>query len=148
MIDYAKRVRDNVGKHGFHATYVGPGEVPEYCYSTGIYETYALPEIIISSLPPKLSHELITQYVDRFSETGPLLNQRITAVNERFDYYLVPVASERIQDYVLATINYYGRKRFECLQLIYPDTEMRFPGEDGYDYDQELFGLFPPGEMA
>ena len=148
MIDYAKRVRDSVARNGFHTTSVGAGEKPAFSYSTGIYESYAIPEIIISALPPNLSQELISQYVDRFRATGPIIGERITAAKERFDYYLVPVPFVRVQDYVLATIKYYGSDPFELLQLIYPDTELLFPGEDGYDYDQELFGAFPPNHRA
>ena len=148
MIDYAKRVRDSVARNGFHITSVGAEEEPGFTYSTGIYKTYAIPEIIISALPPNLSAELISQYVDRFRATGPLVGERITAAKERFDYYLVPVPLVRIQDCVLATIKYYGSDAFEFLQLVYPDTELLFPGEEGYDYDQELFGAFPPDQRA
>jgi hypothetical protein len=148
MFDYAKRVRDSVARKGFHTTSVGAGDEPEFSYSTGIYESYAIPEIIISALPPNLSHELISQYVDRFRAAGPIIGERIFAEKERFDYYLVPVPLVRVQDYVLATIKYYGSAPFEILQLIYPDTELLFPGEDGYDYDQELFGAFPPDRKA
>jgi uncharacterized protein DUF4262 len=148
MIDYAKRVRDSVARNGFHITSVGAGEEPEFTYSTGIYKSYAIPEIIISALPPNLSAELISQYVDRFRATGPIIGKRITAAKERFDYYLVPVPLVRIQDYVLASIKYYGSAPFEFLQLIYPDTELLFPGEEGYDYDQELFGAFPADHTA
>jgi hypothetical protein len=45
-------------------------------------------------------------------------------------------------------MNYYGSNPFEFLQLIYPDTELLFPDEKGYDYDQELFGVFPPERRA
>jgi hypothetical protein len=91
---------------------------------------------------------LIAQYVDRFQATGPIIGQRITAKQERFDYYLVRVPLVRIQEYVLATVKYYGKAPFEYLQLIYPDTELLFPDEEGYDYDQELFGKFPPKGRA
>ena len=148
-MDYAKRVRDSIARSGFHTTTVGAGgDTPGFTYSTGIYKSYAIPEIIISALPPNLSHELISQYVDRFRTTGPVIGERITATKERFDYYLVPVPLSRIQEYVLASIKYYGSNPFEYLQLIYPDTEMLFPGEEGYDYDQELFGTFPPDPRA
>jgi hypothetical protein len=148
MIDYAQRVRDSVALSGFHTTSVGAGEKPAFSYSTGIYESFAIPEIIISALPPNLSHELISQYVDRFRATVPLIGERIAAAKERFDYYLVPVPLARIQDCVLATIKYYGSAPFEFLQLIYPDTQLLFPGEEGYDYDQELFGEFSPDDRA
>jgi hypothetical protein len=144
-MDYAKRVRDSIAQNGFHTTSVGEGDdKPGFSYSTGIYKSYAIPELIISALPPNLSHELIAQYVDRFRATGPIVGKRIAAEQERFDYYLVPVPLVRIQDYVLATIKYYGSAPFEYLQLIYPDADLLFPDEEGYDYDQELFGAFPP----
>ena len=148
MMDYAKRVRDSVARNGFHITSVGGGEEPGFTYSTGLYKSYAIPELIISALPPNLSAELISQYADRFRATGPVVGERIAAAKERFDYYLVPVPLVRIQDYVLATIKYYGSDVFEFLQLVYPDTEQLFPGEEGYDYDQELFGAFPPNDRA
>ena len=147
-MNYAKRVRDSVARNGFHITSVGGGEEPGFTYSTGIYKTYAIPEIIISALPPNLSAELISQYADRFRATGPVVGERITAAKERFDYYLVRVPLARIQEYVLASIKYYGKAPFKYLQLIYPDTELRFPDEKGYDYDQELFGAFPPDQRA
>ena len=144
IMDYAARVRESVARNGFHVTSVGGGPKPAFTYSTGIDESYALPELIISGLPPNLSHELISQYVERFKDSGLEIGQRVAAVEERFDYYLIAVSIDLIQDYILATFRYYGEIPFRCLQLVYPDTKLRFPYEDGYDYDQELFGTFPP----
>lgn len=141
--DYAATVRDNVTKHGFHSTWVGADESPSFCYSTGIFQTFSIPDIFISSLPPNLSHELISQYVKRHSLSGPQVNCRVKAIDERFDYYLVPVAVDRLSDYVLASYKFYGQMPFEYLQLIYPDAQNRFPGEVGYNYDQEIKGVFP-----
>lgn len=104
MTDFAARVRENVAKHGFHVTYVNCDESPSFCYSTGIYQTFSIPEIFISSLPPNLSHELIAQYIKRHSQKWPPLNQRIVAIDERFDYYLIPVAVDRLKEYVLASL--------------------------------------------
>lgn len=144
MIDYAAKVRENVATHGFHITHVDCRDSPSFCYSTGIWKTFSIPEIFISSLPPNLSHQLISQYVKRHSAAGPPLNQRVTAIDERFDYFLIPVALDRLENYVLASMKFYGDKPFDHLQLIYPDAELRFPNEAGYDYDQEIMGQFPP----
>ena len=148
MIDYAAQVRDNVTKHGFHTTWVGGEDSPSFCYSTGIYETFSIPEVFISSLPPNLCYELIDQYVERHTKSGPQPNQRVIAFDERFDYYLVPVSLDRLTEYVLASFKFYGQRPFKYLQLIYPDVENRFPNEDGYDYDQEIKGVFPPSSIA
>jgi hypothetical protein len=144
MMDYETKVRESVARNGFHVTSVGGGENVAFSYSTGIFESYDLPELIISALPPNLSYELISQYIIRFRETPLETGYRIEAMEEKFDYYLIPVSTDRIRDYMLATFRYYGEISFRCLQLVYPDTKLRFPHEDGYDYDQELFGTFPP----
>ncbi len=143
MQDYAEKVRTNIASHGFHTTYVLESETPAFCYSTGIFQQHGIPELFISALPPNLSHELIKQYIARFQATGPEIGTRVSAQEERFDYYLINVSNERLSDYVLATIKYYGDSPYQYLQLVYPDTEMRFPHEPGYDYDQELLGEFP-----
>ncbi|MCA8995233.1 MAG: DUF4262 domain-containing protein [Planctomycetaceae bacterium] len=123
-------------------TYVARDDAPSFCYTTGIFRTFSIPEIFISSLPPNLSHELVTQYVARFSHSTPPVNVRIGAAKERFDYFLVPVLPNRLQNFVLASYQFYNDEPFDCLQLIYPDTSLRFPHEDGYDYDQEILGEY------
>ncbi len=142
--DYARQVRENVARHGFHVTYVSSSDDPAFCYSTGIYKTHSIPELFLSALPPNLSHELITQYVDRHRNVSPQVGQRIKAEDERFDYYLIPVATDLLTDYALASFAFYGDERFEYLQLVYPDASLRFPHEPGYDYDQVLLTEFHP----
>ncbi|MEM7011494.1 MAG: DUF4262 domain-containing protein [Verrucomicrobiota bacterium] len=144
ITDYAAEVRKNVAEHGFHVTYVGRGDSPAFCYSTGIWETYSIPEIFVSSLPPNLSHELISQYIKRYTHEAPAINEQVAAIDERFDYYLIPAQAERLEDYVLASLKFYGDRPFEYLQLVYPDTKNRFPHESGYNYDQEILGEFSP----
>ena len=148
MTDYASTVRDSIENFGFHLTYVGSDDSPPFCYSTGIFEKHSIPEIFISSLPPNLCHELIAGYINRFRENEPPINQRISAIEERFDYFLIPVNLDRLAEYVLASIEYYENSPFEYVQLIYPDVALRFPGEPNYDYDQEILGAFPPPSVA
>ena len=91
MNDYAKQVRDSINESGFHVTFVGSGDRPAFCYSTGVFETFSIPELFISSLPPGLSHELITQYVDRHANHQPPPERRISAIDERFDLSLIHI---------------------------------------------------------
>jgi hypothetical protein len=138
---YADLVKRNVRAHGFHFTWVGADETPCFCYSTGVYETQGLPELIVSSLPPSLSGELMRSYVRRFRDSSPPIATRIAKhESDRFDYYLIAANFDKIRDYVLASQKYYGGVEVPYLQLVYPDTDGRFPHEPGYDYDQEIFG--------
>ena len=144
MLNYAARVRESISKHGFHVTYVGSDETPSFCYSTGIFETFEIPELFLSALPPNLSHGLISQYVERHRDSRPPLGRRVPAIQERFDYYLIPVELDAVREYALASFEFYGDDSFDCLQLAYPDPDLHFPDEPGYNYDQVILGSFPP----
>ena len=138
---YAARVKRNIKKHGFHLTYVPAETTPAFCYSTGIYETFGIPELFFSSLPLGMSSELAHSYVKRFKNTPPTIGERVKKLkNDPFDYYLINVDLSKVRDYVLASFKYYGSTPFDYLQPVFPDADMLFPHETGYDYDQELFG--------
>jgi hypothetical protein len=137
---FAADVRRKVREFGFSSTYVFADDAPAFCYSTGIFKTYGIPELFVSALPSGLSAELIQAYVKRFSSVTPPISERIPKDQERFDYFLIPVDLELLRPYALASFRYYGDQPFDCLQLIYPDLAMRFPHEAGYDYDQVILG--------
>ena len=146
---YAAEVASNVNKYGYHLTYVAPGETPAFVYSTGIYQSSGIPELFISSLPPGMSSDLVKSYVERFSKVTPPIGERIRKQrNDPFDYYLIKIDLPAVREYVLASFKYYESAPFEYLQLVFPDTEMRFPHEPGYDYDQELLGDYSVSDTA
>lgn len=137
---YAANVKLNIAEHGYHVTSV-VGAESSFTYSTGIFETYAIPELFISGLPPGMSGELMQSYIQRFASSGPPIGTRIRKRKpEPFGYYLIPVNRAKLKDYALASFKYYGSKPFESLQLVYPDTDLLFPHEHGYDYDQKIIG--------
>jgi hypothetical protein len=140
---YHDKVDDNIIKHGYHSTFVFADKRPSFCYSTGIYKNFQIPEIFISSLPPNLSHGLIETYVKKFkgSESIPL-DMKIDDFTDRFPVYLIDVPTDKLADYILSSIRFYNNQDYKYLQLIYPDTEGRFPHDAGYDYDQEIMGHF------
>ena len=142
---YAALVKENILISGFHVTYIMENKTPSFCYSTGIYKSYGIPEIFISSLPQGLSSSLITSYVDSFKNKSPTINELIPANNlAPFDYYLILVKKKRLEDYVLASIKYYGAEPYDYFQLVFPDINMKFPHQEGYSYDQEIIGDYSP----
>lgn len=138
--EYAAKVRRNVQEYGFHATYVGGGDAPPFCYSTGLFETHRIPELIISGLPSDLSGLLMWQYAERFKGDVLAVNQRIEKNEEQFDFFLIPVRDDKVREIALASLKYYGSHPFDCLQLVHPDLAGLFPHEDGYVYEQEIIG--------
>ncbi len=139
---YAEKVKDDIQKLGFHITYVAESDTPAFCYSTGLTESFGIPEIFISSLPLGLSSEFINAYLNRFKKTSPPIGKLIKSISEPFDYFLIDVEPFKLEEYVLASFKFYGSKPFKYFQIIFPDTHLRFPHEDGYNYDQEIFGEY------
>jgi hypothetical protein len=140
---YHDKVDENIRRHGYHSTFVFASKRPSFCYSTGIYKNFGIPEIFISSLPQNLSHGLIENYVNKFKQSESIpMDRRIDDLTDRFPVYLIDVSTDKLADWILSSIRFYKNQDYRYLQLIYPDTEGRFPNDIGYDYDQEIIGHF------
>ena len=130
-------------KYGYHSTFVFGDSTPSFCYSTGVYKTFGMPEIFISALPQNLSHELIANYVSKFKDNGSIpLNEKLEDLTDRFPVYLIEASKDMLTDYVLSSLRFYGDEDFEYVQLVYPDTKGYFPNDVGYDYNQIIVGDF------
>ena len=141
--DFREKVHENIRKYGYHVTYVFDDKLPSFCYSTGVYKSYGIPEIFISALPQNLSFGLVKSYVERFKESKTIpLNKKIDELSDRFPTYLIEVPIKNLKDYSLSSIRIYGNEEYKYVQLIYPDTKGRFPNDSGYSYDQEIMGDF------
>jgi hypothetical protein len=141
--DYLKRVDENIRTCGYHMTFVFADKSPSFCYSTGIYKSFNIPEIFISSLSKNLSFELIDSYVQLFKQAKLIpVGSKIDNITDKFPVYLIEVPKPNLQDYALATVRYYRSKNYEYIQMIYPDTAGHFPNDKDYDYDQEIMGTF------
>ncbi|KAA3437183.1 DUF4262 domain-containing protein [Rufibacter hautae] len=142
--EYFEKVDKNINESGYHLTNVfATAETPSFCYSTGIFKSFNIPEIFISSLPPGLCSEIIENYVEAFKESKEAKrNQRLDFLTERFPVYLIDVPVPSLKEYVLSSIKIYGDEEYKYLQVIYPDTKGNFPNDAGYDYDQEIMGEF------
>ncbi|MFD2786309.1 DUF4262 domain-containing protein [Hymenobacter rubripertinctus] len=136
-------IDENIRKFGYNSTFVFTDDGPSFCYSTGVYRNFAIPEIFISSLPKNLSHELIENYVNKFKNRKCIpLNEKMHDITDRFPIYLIEVSKEKLAEYTLSSARFYGNEKFEYVQLIYPDAKGYFPNDIGYDYDQMIMGEF------
>jgi hypothetical protein len=140
---YHEMVDENIRTYGYHSTFVLTDKSPSFGYSTGIYESFGIPEIFISSLPQNLSSTLIQNYADKFKHAAEVpLNIRLNDLVDRFPIYLIEVPEIKLTDYVLSSIRFYNGDPYKYVQLIYPDTAGHFPNDPEYDYDQEIMGKF------
>ena len=138
---YFEKVYNNIDKYGFHTTYVmeEPGFTP-FGYSTGIYENFKIPELIISGLPNGLTTTCISNYAEMYKFGNPPINEKINDLIDRFLVYLVEVENESISEYVLSSVKHYENKQYKYLQLIFPDLNHNFPNDKNYNYDQKIWG--------
>ncbi len=140
---YQEKADANIKKYGYNSTFVFSDNTPSFCYSTGIYKNFGIPEVFISSLPQNLSHELVEKYVNKFKNADIIpLDEKIDDLTDRFPVYLIAVPKKRLTEYVLASVKFYANEDFKYLQLTYPDTEGYFPNDIKYDYDQVIMGQF------
>lgn len=139
--EYFKKLDQNIKKNGYQLTCISSNGSPGYCYSTGIYRTFNIPELFISSLPQGLCSQIVENYVEAFKQSKEIpLNKNLNFLTDRFPIYLIEVPVSNLKDYVLSSIRIYENADYKYLQVIYPDTKGNFPNEEGYDYDQEIKG--------
>ncbi len=141
--EYLSKVNENIDKYGFHITYVLEDEKgPSFCYSTGLFKNYKIPEIFISGLSQNLSFDLVGDYAEKFKEKTVPINLKINSPTEYFEFQIlfIEVDNKNLEKYVYSSNRFYGEKKYKYLQLIYPDTKGLFPNESGYNYNQKIFG--------
>lgn len=139
--EYLAMIDDNIAKNGFHVTYVMEElNFTPFGYSTGLYKSFGIPEVFVSGLPNGLTNTLICNYAERFKNQKVPVLEFINELIDRFPVYLTNVSSSHLQEEILASFRLYEDEEFECLQIIIPDLNGKFPHETGYDYDQKIFG--------
>ena len=141
---YFDKVDKSIRESGYNLTHVFEStDGPSFTYSTGIYKTFRIPEIFISSLPPGLCSQLTENYIKSFKEKELVpLNEQLDYLIDRFPVYLIEVPIPNLTDYVLTSIRFYKDEHYKYVQIIFPDTMGRFPNDIGYDYDQVIMGQF------
>lgn len=119
---YFKNVYNNISSIGYHVTAVLEEEnVTPFAYSTGIFENFKIPELFISGLGPNLSGQIIKNYVEKYKSDKILINKKIDDLVDAFPVYLIKVKNEDLSEYVLTSFKFCETKKFEYLQLVFPD---------------------------
>lgn len=138
---FLKRIDYDIEKYGYHITYVmEEKDFTPFGYSTGLYKNFEIPEVFVSGLPNGLTNTLITNYAEIFKDKSIPFNEKLDNLIDRFFVYLIPVESSLLKEKVLASLRLYDGINFDSVQVIYPDLNGFFPGEEGYDYDMEIIG--------
>ena len=66
--EYFEKLNDNIKRQGYQLTYVSSSDSPDFCYSTGIYRTFNIPELFISSLPQGICSDITLNYIEALKD--------------------------------------------------------------------------------
>lgn len=150
-----QKIKRDIEKDGWSTIGVMPtAEDPgtPFCYSVGFREHDA-PEVIVLGLPPDFGHAIIHTLYDRVNDGGFIHDgMRLNDVIEDYDVILRAVPPDGAPLNVAK--GYYNVDEIDALQVVWPDPQGRFPGEEGCDEsvvaDQDLETLrrMDAGDLA
>jgi Domain of unknown function (DUF4262) len=110
------------------------GDSLSWTYSTGLYDTYGQPEIIVSGFPSGLGGYVIHEAASRM-EKGEVLKEdvRIAGMISNVDTIFLPIESRWKERLMLRACKFYGNSDFPAMQCICPDFQNVFPWEQNFD---------------
>lgn len=129
-----ENVRRIVAEHGWWVGLIdAEGEQPALAYTIGLHETFKHPEIIVFGLPLPTMHALLNECGALIRDGARFSDGASSAdVLEGYDVRFRTVgARESHQTFLGYGLRFYGKRRFEVLQCVWPDKAHKFPGEDG-----------------
>lgn len=109
-----------------------------FMYTAGL-TSHGLPEIIITGpVVPWVQQYMIDTLLGLYQERGVFLGEtkELLDLGYRADLVEVDCSSELVRDdYIVQALEFYRGtgKKVRLVQIRWPDTQGRLPGEDGYD---------------
>jgi hypothetical protein len=126
---------DIIEQQGHQNMHVAAGGCsPSFSYTTGLYDTCGKPELIAVGLPARTAHAALNIAIQRMEEGVDLSVGRhrgLLGGDVEVEFRLVdPVWMHRV---MLRTDWFYEGGDVPVLQLVYPDLENLFQGEEDFD---------------
>ena len=122
---------DDVKVHGWAASHVAEdSEGPGFGYTTGFWQRFGVPELIIFSLPMQVAHQIFWNFYNeldggkRFSE-----NQEISEILVGYDVVLRQVSKTHYPDFFGWNRWFSGGDKFPAQQVFLPNKSGEFPWE-------------------
>lgn len=133
--DAQRRVIAQIEDHGWRTTGVAgrPG-YPAFAYTTGLWLTHGISELICFDLPPETCHNLFG-LVARAAAAGRhfAANTPVPGLLEGEAVWFLPVDRAQADAYLPASRWFYRDAEFPAWQLVWPDAAGRFPWQDGFE---------------
>jgi hypothetical protein len=145
--DIERAVVDDIARFGWHGVSRFPGESqPDHYYTVGLQETFGHPEILIVGLAGDVPHGMARAAVDAIKDGVTFsASTRSDAILEGYDVAYASVSPSAANGWLPLAAWYYEDRPWDVLQLLWPDRDGRFPGEDGYDDERSPQDLADDG---
>lgn len=134
LLGHLTSILAKIEKFGFVVQHVGGGDF-EYTYTAGLTPK-GLPELICTGLPSEYAHRLLSSVVQVMLDTphwnGTKGVRLGTEDGQHFQVRLYPVTNDTL---------YVANKLYEnvlAAQAVWPDTQDRFPGDQGFMQHQPI----------
>jgi len=126
-----EKIINDIQSFGWHFINVLEGEYTyQYTYTIGLYQTYGHPELFISGLPTELSSAILNNIVEDI-KSGKQLNFKTESPDyiEGYNCYFDLVERLKYEDFFGKALWYYEGSGFPVLQIVWPDSQNKFPWE-------------------
>lgn len=120
---------DNVRIHGWFGTHVFEGaHGPGFSYTTGFWQKFGFPELILFSLPKEVSHDIFWSFFhDLEAKKRFPLNEPISDFLNGYDVMIREIGPAHFAEYFGWNCWFYGGDNFKACQVFFPDKSGRFP---------------------
>lgn len=133
-----KRLIKTVEKVGWQVSMIeSDGYSPSFAYTVGLTKTFNHPEIIMIGLDVKIMGEILNIGGDLIKEGKRFeLNKVYSDFLNGYDCKFVEVHKDYYSDYLGYSIWFNKGKDFRCYQLVWPNSEGKYPSdlEKGSDF--------------
>jgi hypothetical protein len=136
------RTLDTIEKHGWQAMLVSAKKQSHsFAYSIGLFDVFALPELITIGLPLDVAHGALNRAFQIMRTGVDLRIGRHRDVVGEVEVLFRPVSRRWYEETMYRTDWYYEEAEIPALQLIYPDLNNRFQWDEGFNeyFRQPLF---------
>jgi hypothetical protein len=135
---------DDIEGFGWQAMLISGDTSNRFAYSIGIHDMFGFPELIVVGLPQDVAHRAMNYALQEMQKGIDLTEGRHREIVGEVEVKFQPV-DPKWKEHVMCRADwFYCGDTFPALQMIYPDIENRFQGEEGFN-EYFLQPILAPG---
>lgn len=146
MLKTNQKIKSDIKKHDLHIIHVleEDGE-PNFSYTIGLYETYKKSEIFIIGLKQDMHQVLLNNIAYDYKQGSEFTSGKMyDDILDDYECMMLDVDKKYYEEYLGMAIDYYQRKDFPVMQIIWPTPSNMFPFDkdapDGFKKWQPVLG--------